>query len=245
MRGVTETVKHLLIINGIFFFASNILGPFFNDLMALHFYMNPSFQFWQPISHMFMHGGFYHLLFNMLGLWMFGSPLEQLWGRQKFLFYFFSTGVGAATLQMAAYAFQFHSVTEVLNTGGFTTTEVIDTIALGRLNEDWLGYVTREQVLSAYNVYVGSMVGASGALYGVLVAFAFIFPNVELFLIFIPIPIKAKYFVPLLIVGDLFFGFSSYSVGPIAHFAHIGGALTGFLMMFYWRRNQFNQNRWD
>lgn len=245
MRGVTETVKHLLIINGIFFFASNILGPFFNDLMALHFYMNPSFQFWQPISHMFMHGGFYHLLFNMLGLWMFGSPLEQLWGRQKFLFYFFSTGVGAATLQMAAYAFQFHSVTEVLNTGGFTTTEVIDTIALGRLNEDWLGYVTREQVLSAYNVYVGSMVGASGALYGVLVAFAFLFPNVELFLIFIPIPIKAKYFVPLLIVGDLFFGFSSYSVGPIAHFAHIGGALTGFLMMFYWRRNQFNQNRWD
>ena len=245
MRGVTETVKHLLIINGIFFFSSNILGPFFTDLMALHFYMNPSFQFWQPISHMFMHGGFYHLLFNMLGLWMFGSPLEQLWGRQKFLFYFFSTGVGAATLQMAAYAFQFHSVTEVLNTGGFTTTEVIDTIALGRLNEDWLGYVTREQVLSAYNVYVGSMVGASGALYGVLVAFAFLFPNVELFLIFIPIPIKAKYFVPLLIVGDLFFGFSSYSVGPIAHFAHIGGALTGFLMMFYWRRNQFNQNRWD
>lgn len=245
MRGVTETVKHLLIINGIFFFASNILAPFFTDLMALHFYMNPSFQFWQPISHMFMHGGFYHLLFNMLGLWMFGSPLEQLWGRQKFLFYFFSTGVGAATLQMAAYAFQFHSVTEVLNTVGFTTTEVIDTIALGRLNEDWLGYVTREQVLSAYNVYVGSMVGASGALYGVLVAFAFLFPNVELFLIFIPIPIKAKYFVPLLIVGDLFFGFSSYSVGPIAHFAHIGGALTGFLMMFYWRRNQFNQNRWD
>ena len=245
MRGVTETVKHLLIINGIVFFASNILGPFFTDLMALHFYMNPSFQFWQPISHMFMHGGFYHLLFNMLGLWMFGSPLEQLWGRQKFLFYFFSTGVGAATLQMAAYAFQFHSVTEVLNTGGFTTTEVIDTIALGRLNEDWLGYVTREQVQSVYNVYVGSMVGASGALYGVLVAFAFIFPNVELFLIFIPIPIKAKYFVPLLIVGDLFFGFSSYSVGPIAHFAHIGGALTGFLMMFYWRRNQFNQNRWD
>ena len=93
--------------------------------MALHFYMNPSFQFWQPISHMFMHGGFYHLLFNMLELWMFGSPLEQLWGRQKFLFYFFSTGVGAATLQMAAYAFQFHSVTEVLNTGGFTTTEIL------------------------------------------------------------------------------------------------------------------------
>ena len=88
-------------------------------------------------------------------------PIGATLGKAEVLFYFFSTGVGAATLQMAVYAFQFHSVTEVLNTGGFTTTEVIDTIALGRLNEDWLGYVTREQVLSAYNVYVGSMVGAS------------------------------------------------------------------------------------
>lgn len=89
------------------------------------------------------------------------------------------------------------------------------------------------------------MVGASGALYGILVAFAFIFPNVELLFLLIPVPIKAKYFVPLLVLGDLFFGFSSYSVGPIAHFAHIGGALTGLLMMFYWRRNQFNKNRWN
>jgi membrane associated rhomboid family serine protease len=89
------------------------------------------------------------------------------------------------------------------------------------------------------------MVGASGALYGVLVAFAFMFPNAELMLIFLPIPIKAKYFVPLILVMDLFFGFSSYSMGPIAHFAHVGGAVTGFLMMWYWKRNQFNQNRWD
>ena len=88
---------------------------------------------------------------------MFGSPLEQLWGRQKFLFYFFSTGVGAATLQMAAYAFQFHSVTEVLNTGGFTTTDYC--ICFRSSYEDWLGWGP-EQVLSAYNVYVGSMVGA-------------------------------------------------------------------------------------
>lgn len=245
MRGITETVKHLLIINGIFFFATNALGPFFTDLMALHFYLNPSFQVWQPVTHMFMHGSFNHILFNMFGLWMFGSPLEQLWGRQKFLFYYFSTGLGAAALQMIVYAFQFHSVSEVLNAAGYTTTNIIDSIAIGRLNPEWLAHVSRTQIQAAYDVYTTSMVGASGALYGIIVAFAFIFPNVNLYLIFIPIPIKAKYFVPLLILGDLFFGFTSYSLGPIAHFAHVGGAFTGFMMMYFWRRNQFNQNRWD
>ena len=194
---------------------------------------------------MFMHGSFNHILFNMFGLWMFGSPLEQLWGRQKFLFYFFSTGLGAAALQMIAYVFQFHSVSEVLNAAGYTTTNIIDSIAVGRLNPEWLAHVSRTQIQAAYDVYTTSMVGASGALYGIIVAFAFIFPNVNLYLFLIPIPIKAKYFVPLLILGDLFFGFTSYSLGPIAHFAHIGGAFTGFMMMYFWRRNQFNQNRWD
>ena len=168
-----------------------------------------------------MHGSFNHILFNMFGLWMFGSPLEQLWGRQKFLFYFFSTGLGAAALQMIAYVFQFHSVSEVLNAAGYTTTNIIDSIAIGRLNPEWLAHVSRTQIQAAYDVYTTSMVGASGALYGIIVAFAFIFPNVNLYLFLIPIPIKAKYFVPLLILGDLFFGFTSYSLGPIAHFAHV------------------------
>lgn len=245
MRGITDTVKHLLIINGIFFFAANILGDFFIEQMALHFYLNPTFQLWQPITHMFMHGNVSHIFFNMFGLWMFGSPLEQLWGKKKFLFYYFSAGLGAAIIQMLAYAYQFHSVTAVLNEAGFTTQEIINSIAVDRIGEGWLDYVTREEVIGAYGGYFASMVGASGALYGILVAFAFMFPNVPLFLIFVPIPIKAKYFVPLLIVGDLFFGFSSYSIGPIAHFAHVGGAITGFLMMYYWKKNQFNQNRWN
>lgn len=245
MRGITDTVKHLLIINGIFFFAAGIFGDVFIDKMALHFYLNPSFQLWQPLTHMFMHGGISHLFFNMFGLWMFGSPLEQLWGRQKFLFYYFSAGLGAAIVQMAAYAYQFHGLSTVLNAAGFSTQEIINSIALGNIGEGWLEIVSMEDLQAAYNGYTASMVGASGALYGILVAFAFMFPEVSLFLIFVPIPIKAKYFVPLLIVGDLFFGFSSYSIGPIAHFAHVGGALTGFLMMYFWKRNQFNQNRWD
>jgi membrane associated rhomboid family serine protease len=96
-----------------------------------------------------------------------------------------------------------------------------------------------------YFDYNAVMVGASGAIYGVVVAFAFLFPNSRLMLLFPPIPIKAKYLVPFLILGDLFFGFTSASIGPIAHFAHIGGAITGFLMMWYWKKNQFNNKRWN
>ena len=245
MRGVSETVKHLLIINGIFFLASNLYGAFFNDLMALHFYAHPSFQVWQPVTHMFMHGNFPHLLFNMFGLWMFGSPLEQMWGRNKFLFYYLSTGLGAAILQMIAYHFTFQMNMDSLKTAGFSADKIIELIQQGKYLTEWLEVVSMESLGQLVNSFNASMVGASGALYGILVAFAFLFPNVPLYLIFVPIPIKAKYFVPILIVGDLFFGFSSYSVGPIAHFAHVGGAITGFLMMVNWKKNQFNQNRWN
>ena len=165
MRGVTETVKHLLIINGIFFFAANILGDFFIEQMALHFYLNPTFQIWQPITHMFMHANVSHIFFNMFGLWMFGSPLEQLWGKKKFLFYYFSAGLGAAIIQLLAYAYQFHSVTAVLNEAGFATQEIINSIAVDRIGEGWLEYVSREDVIGAYGSYFASMVGASGALY--------------------------------------------------------------------------------
>ena len=105
--------------------------------------------------------------------------------------------------------------------------------------------IGREKLLSGLSAYKAVMVGASGALYGVLVAFAFLFPNARLMLLFPPIPIKAKVLVPLLILGDLFFGFTSYSVGPIAHFAHVGGAVTGLIMMWYWKKTQFDQNRWN
>ena len=115
----------------------------------------------------------------------------------------------------------------------------------GKYDVSILGSISEEQLSSFYQSYYASMVGASGALYGVLVAFAMLFPNAELYLMFIPVPVKAKYMIPFMILGDLFFGFSSFSVGPIAHFAHLGGAITGFIMMRYWKKQQFNNNRWD
>ena len=246
MARITETVKHLLIINGIFFLATSLYGNYLYNLFALHYYQNPLFQIWQPLTHMFLHGNFNHILFNMIGLWMFGSPLEQLWGKNKFIFFYISSGLGAAALQLLYSSYEFNSIFEILVNNGFNSDEIINTIKSNRYNTNWLSYISENQLSHLNESFNLSMVGASGALYGIIVAFAFLFPNVSLFLIFIPIPIKAKYFVPILIAGDLFFGVSnSFSIGPIAHFAHVGGALTGLAMMMYWKKNQFNKNRWD
>lgn len=227
MRNIPDIIKQLIVINVLIFIGSQFVGALAYDVLALHYPKNDLFGIWQILTHMFMHGSISHILFNMFGLWMFGSPLAQMWGKQKFLFFYLSTGLGAALLQILVYHFQIQGWVDDLVAQGYALDEI---------------YRSLQQSQSLFNV---TMVGASGALYGVLVAFAFMFPNAELMLIFLPIPIKAKYFVPLVLLMDLFFGFSSYSMGPIAHFAHVGGAVTGFLMMWYWKRNQFNQNRWN
>lgn len=225
MRNIPDIIKQLIVINVLIFVGSQFVGALAYDVLALHYPKNDLFGIWQILTHMFMHGSISHILFNMFGLWMFGSPLAQMWGKQKFLFFYLSTGLGAALLQILVYHLQIQGWVDDLVAQGYALDEI---------------YRSLQQSQSLFNV---TMVGASGALYGVLVAFAFMFPNAELMLIFLPIPIKAKYFVPLVLLMDLFFGFSSYSMGPIAHFAHVGGAVTGFLMMWYWKRNQFNQNR--
>lgn len=245
MRSLPDVVKQLIIINVLFFFGSMSLGNTAYDLLALHDLQNPKFSFWQFATHMFMHGSINHILFNMFGLWMFGGTLAQMWGKNKFLFFYLSTGVGAAALQLGINGYQIDSVMGQLVEAGFSATTLIDTLQSGQYNTAWLNVISQTQLNQLLTSFNMSMVGASGALYGILVAFAFMFPNTELMIIFLPIPIKAKYFVPILLASDLFFGFSSYSLGPIAHFAHLGGAVTGFVMMWYWKKQQFNNNRWD
>ena len=235
MRSVPETIKQLIIINIIFYFGSQFLGDLSYDILALHYFENDKFLISQLVTHMFMHGSPSHILFNMFGLWMFGSPLEQMWGKQKFLFFYFSAGLGAAALQMLVYDIQVQALYDVIETNNLSLND--PTVLLN--------YMTQSDYNQALSSFNSVMVGASGAIYGVLVAFAFSFPNSKLMLIFPPIPIKAKYFVPLLILIDLFFGLSSFSIGSIAHFAHIGGALIGLVMVMYWKKNQFNSNRWN
>jgi membrane associated rhomboid family serine protease len=245
MGRVSEIVKHLIIINVIFFIASIVFGELMYDLFAMHYPNNSDFIFWQPVTHMFMHGDITHILFNMFGLWMFGTPLEQMWGKQKFVFFYLSAGFGAVLIQTIVYHYDVMSVTQILIDNGLTNSDVDAFYKTGRLNTSIIQSVGEDRLYSGIQSFKAVMVGASGALYGILVAFAMLFPNVQLMLLFPPIPIKAKFFVPLLILFDLFFGFTSYSVGPIAHFAHIGGAVTGFLIMWYWKKNQFNNRRWN
>ena len=245
MGRVSEIVKHLIIINVIFFIASIVFGELMYDLFAMHYPNNSDFILWQPVTHMFMHGDITHILFNMFGLWMFGTPLEQMWGKQKFVFFYLSAGFGAVLIQTIVYHYDVMSVTQILIDNGLTNSDVDAFYKTGRLNTSIIQSVGEDRLYSGIQSFKAVMVGASGALYGILVAFAMLFPNVQLMLLFPPIPIKAKFFVPFLILFDLFFGFTSYSVGPIAHFAHIGGAVTGFLMMWYWKKNQFNNRRWN
>jgi membrane associated rhomboid family serine protease len=244
MGGLTDAVKHLLIINVLFFVATQLYQEQMVEWLALWFPANGNFHWWQAISHMFMHGGFMHILFNMYGLWAFGTPLERMWGRNKFLFFYFSAGIGAALLHTGVNYYFFNQGMDALINAGVPKGQIMELVMNGQYDKNWSSIVPAGVLDSFTNSYGIPAVGASGAIYGILVAFAFMYSEAELMLIFLPIPIKAKYFVPLLIAGEVFFGFSNYSTG-IAHFAHIGGALVGFIMMWYWKKRQFDKNRWN
>ncbi len=241
MNKITDTVKHLIIINALLFLVAKFVYPPLQDLFALYFPQNPNFGLWQYITHMFMHSQqtYMHIVFNMFGLWMFGSPLEQMWGRNKFLFFYFSAGIGAGLIYTAVNYFQFQSGFQDLLNAGVSSQEIYDLIGKKVMYQD----ATLQNINAIYNI---PAVGASGALYGVLAAFGMSFPDSKLALIFFPVPVAAKYFIPVLIGIDLFSGLTGFSIfgaGNVAHFAHVGGALVGFLIMLYWKKNQFK--RWD
>jgi len=245
---ITETVKALIICNVLFFLGTLISGEIVYRLFSLYYFENPNFQYWQPVTHMFMHGGLMHIVFNMYALWAFGSPLEMQWGRNKFLFFYFSAGLGAAFIHSLVGYIEIHSVMEQLLAGGWSQGDIQNFLSTGQGGSNSiLDHVSRESINSMYQNYHTPAVGASGAIYGVLVAFGMLYPNVELMLIFLPIPIKAKYFIPALILLDLFSGLTGFSIfgGNIANWAHVGGALFGFIMAYYWKRNSFNNKRWD
>lgn len=264
---VTPVVKQLLIINIIFFIGTQIV-PIAETYFALHYFENPLFQFWQPLTHMFMHGNLMHIFFNMFALYSFGSTLENFWGWKKFLFFYISCGLGAAFIYTAVNYFQNQYIFEQLSSLNLSKTDIqilLNADYAGVFNEDGQMMAGKVKIIlenakfnqeqfdilgTAIRNFKSTCVGASGAVYGLLIAFAFMFPNAELGIMFIPVPVKAKYFVPVYmllfdglfgIFGNALFGYNS----GIAHVAHIGGALTGFIMMWYWKKNSFNENRWN
>lgn len=269
---ITPVVKQLLIINVIFFIGSQLIP---NEeayrYLALHYPKNDDFGIWQLLTHMFMHGNIMHIFFNMFALFSFGSALEHFWGGKKFLFFYISCGLGAALFQLGINYLELQNALQ-----GASDLQLTDNTLRQILNIDFsdgthyrsdlflqglepilqnVGKVNLANETNIKSLFEAGMlnqtpmVGASGAIYGLLVAFAFMFPNAELMMMFIPVPIKAKYFVPGILALDLFLGLSGKSFfgggGSVAHFAHIGGAVVGFLMMWYWKKNQFNNNRWN
>jgi rhomboid-like protein len=221
---IPPVVKNLLIINIIFFIATAIFeskGIPLIELLGVYYFDSPNFRGWQIITYMFMHGGFAHILFNMFALFTFGSSLEVIMGSKRFFNFYMITGLGALALQMLVQAIEIHGITGSFVIGPVTYRSG-DNAAI--------------QTLSS--IYYGPMVGASGAIFGLLIAFGMLFPNAELFIMFIPVPVKAKYIIPVYIILELFLGVAQFAGDSIAHFAHLGGALFGFILVKMWHLNR-------
>lgn len=248
MGRITETVKVLLIANILFFLGSQFLGDFAIKTLALWFPENDNFGIWQVVTHMFMHGSVSHIFFNMFALYMFGSVLEQSIGQQRFLFLYFSAGLGAAGLQILFSYLSFNPAFQAYLDAGIQPETIYRSLetAVQTNQYQFFHNVPQEMTKQLTDNYITPMVGASGAIFGVLAAFAVIYPNLPLYIMFIPIPIKAKYLIGGYFLINVYSAVTGNTLlGPsnTAYWAHIGGAVIGFITMYYWKKNQFN--RWN
>lgn len=236
----TPVVTYTLIgLCALVFFAVEATGLPQAELLALYLPANLDFHYWQYFTSLFMHGSLTHLLFNMLALWMFGSALERLWGGPRFLFFYLACGIGAGLIYNTINTYQFNQLSQQLQALGLSLEDLQRIITRGEYRKD-LAASTIELLKQYYIFYISPTVGASGAIYGVLVAYAFCFPNAQLAFIFIPVPVAAKYFVPAIILIDLLSGVTGFSIfgSNVAHFAHVGGGVVGFLLMLLFGRSE-------
>jgi membrane associated rhomboid family serine protease len=221
-----EVVKNLLIINGLFFLATISLDNFGLDLVkifGLHQFQSPDFRPHQIVSHLFMHGDFTHLFFNMFALWMFGKILENVWGAKRFLTFYIVTGIGAAFVHLLISQYQILSISNQI-------PEMVNLAIEGRYNPS----IPISKKLT--QLIITPTVGASGSVFGLLLAFGMLFPNTLLYIYF-AIPIKAKYFVLAYGILELYSGISNNPADNVAHFAHLGGMIFGYFLIKYWRKN--------
>jgi membrane associated rhomboid family serine protease len=219
---LTPVVKNLLILNLICFIPYVVMNKDTYETvvegnLGAYYFNSPNFRVWQLITYMFIHGGWEHILFNMFALFSFGPILEYAVGPKRFFNLYFICGIGAALFQMLVQAFEVHAMT-----GGFTV-----------LSHFGPNDPSVPEQLRA--IYYGPIVGASGAIFGLLVAFGMLYPNLELMILFIPVPVKAKYIIPVYILLEIYLGFSQFGGDNVAHFAHLGGALLGFIVVKSWR----------
>jgi membrane associated rhomboid family serine protease len=221
LGSIPAVTKNLIIINFLCWLASLVLPRFGIDLIqlfGLHFLTASDFHFYQLFTYMFLHAtpSLEHVFFNMFAVFMFGRVLENVWGKQRFLFFYLVTGIGAAVMQEIVW---FYMLYADAHNAGFPVQELLRHPGINNL-------IT---------------IGASGAVFGILLAFGMLFPNTPLFIMFIPIPIKAKYFVAIYGVIELFLGVANFNGDNVAHFAHLGGMLFGFFIIRYWKKKDFDR----
>lgn len=227
-------IKNLVIINVIFFIATYAFGEYFMKFTLGAYYPDsPFFETFQLVTHFFMHADITHLFFNMFALVLFGSALEVRWGPKRFLFYYFSCALGAYLMHMGVQAI------EVSNITGQIAHNVTGLKVEGNYFV-WDSNVPRELI----NIYSTPVIGASGAVFGLLLGFGMYFPNRSLYLLFVPFPIKAKWFVIIYGVMELYLGLRNVPGDSVAHFAHLGGMLFGYIMIKSWKNIDLN-SRWQ
>ena len=213
LSSIPTATKNIIVINVLVMIMTSLNGDLMYQKFALFYPTSPFFRWWQPVTHMFMHGGFWHLFFNMYTLYFFGRVLEERWGAKKFLIFYFVTGLGAALIHTGVEWIQMHH---------------------------WMNQVAEGSMAAQANIHALKMtptVGASGAIYGVLMGFAMLYPDAILTLIFPPVSMKAKWFVLIFGGIELLTGITGVG-GGIAHFAHLGGLIFGYLLIMYWKKKR-------
>jgi len=270
-----EVVKNILIINGIFYFATVVLeqrGIDLTDLLGLHYFTSEKFRIWQFITYMFMHGSFYHIFFNMFAVWMFGAAIENVWGGKRFLIFYLLTGLGAAVAHYGIVAYELHPWISMMD--DYTIAPTLEQLQFIQESDIFSMYSSRDLIqhnsefTAEFNtIYMTSpeqalrysadymeilktdllnapvVVGASGAVFGLLLAYGMIFPD-SIIYIYFALPIKAKYFVILYGAIELFTGIANQPGDNVSHFAHLGGLLTGLIVIYYWKYKQRNRYRY-
>lgn len=230
-------VKNLLIINGLFFLGTLLLEAKFRinltQILGLHFYKSVLFEPHQLVSHLFMHGNFLHLFSNMFALWMFGNLMENVWGSQRFFVYYFVTGLGAALLHTLVIQFQYSELASQLDAATLNLVLKNDINALEQVATS----SNIEQIKGLLSLLNIPTVGASGAVFGVLLAYGMFFPNNVVYVYF-AIPLKSKYFVALYGAFELYAGFANNPGDNVAHFAHLGGMLFGYILIKTWDKKR-------
>ena len=229
-------IKNLLIINGLFYLFTIVLGSTFSiDLvkyLGLHYPLSNDFGVWQLVTYMFMHStnDFMHILFNMFALWMFGNTLENVWGSKRFLNYYLVTGIGAGIVQIIVAWIRISSVEANMHADqiAIVIQEGADVLSRG-MNYENIGMRNLNLIINTPTV------GASGAVFGILLAFGMMFPN-SIIYVYFAIPIKAKFFVLIYGAIELYMGFANSAGDNVAHFAHLGGMIFGFILIMYWKK---------